>query len=560
MTKIKNFTISFLLAVFVFTSGVPSALAKEHIHALSTQEVDNLKNYKTSMYSDFFNDGFYDRLIQWFYLGRTANKLLGRDASALNVNIYDEVTDSQFFENRIGKNGYSVSDLLQGPEINDGPETKGPWVITKGKVDGINPGFFMRDSKGDEYLIKFDPIGNNELASGAEAIASRIYHAAGYNVPQYRVVYFDPSILTAAEDAQFYNSDGFKMKLTDAGIRDLMNKIERLADGTVRASASLKIGGDIKGVMPYDFYRKDDPNDFYRHINRREFRALPVLSSWVNNVDLRKGNTLSTLIEKNGEKYLKYYFLDFGSAFGSAGTREKEANLGNEFFFDYEVISKRILSLGLYKRRWEKRLASSEPLVKYPSIGYYDNIEFDPADWKPAFQHYSFQDMDLSDAFWAAKILMKFKPKDLEQLVSVAKYSNPDAEAYLLKTLLERQRLIGAYWFSVVSPLDDFKVSVSGDSLSVSFTDLEKFYELSSEPVKYKLQIWDASSKKRKLVSSMDFASSAIDFALSSESLIAEISKWNQKESKWNPSVDLSFEKSSETGAYKLSGIRHQSK
>ena len=40
------------------------------------------------------------------------------------------------------------------------------------KSEGISPGFVMKDSKNDEYFVKFDPISNPEMATGAEMICA----------------------------------------------------------------------------------------------------------------------------------------------------------------------------------------------------------------------------------------------------------------------------------------------------------------------------------------------------------------------------------------------------
>ena len=42
-----------------------------------------------------------------------------------------------------------------------------------------------------QYLVKFDPLSNPELASAADVITSKFFYALGYNVPENYVVYFD---------------------------------------------------------------------------------------------------------------------------------------------------------------------------------------------------------------------------------------------------------------------------------------------------------------------------------------------------------------------------------
>ena len=80
--------------------------------------------------------------------------------------------------------------LVRGYAENEGPDLTGDLIVTKAKSEGLHQGFFVRDSRGDNYLIKFDSAESLELATSAEVIASRFYYALGYNVPQYTVAVF----------------------------------------------------------------------------------------------------------------------------------------------------------------------------------------------------------------------------------------------------------------------------------------------------------------------------------------------------------------------------------
>jgi len=535
-----------------FSSGSSSVFAQAE-KTLDPAEMQALKNQSMGMYSDFFNNAFYGRLAQWFYLDRAFNKLTRRKTPAHNVNVFDEVPDSTFFVNRIGKKPMSAEEIISATKVNDGPETKGPWVITKGKVDGINPGFFIRDAKGVEFLIKFDPTGYNELSSGAEAVASRIFYGLGFNVPQYSIVYFDPSILTVSDTATYYNQDGFKKSLMMEDVKRLLKNVDKVSGGLIRASASAKLEGDIKGVISFDDYRKNDPNDYFKHLNRREFRALNIFGSWINDVDLRSGNTLSALVENENQGYLNNYFIDYGSSFGSAGSRVKDDHLGYDTFVDYATVAKRILSLGFYDRQWEKRRKDPTPLVIYESIGYFDNINFDPGQWKTILPYYAFDDMSLADAFWAAKIIMKFTPENIRGLIEVGEYTEPKAKEYLYSVLLERQKLIGQYWFSRVTPLDDFSINASDSGAQISFNDLEVFYSLSKDAPKYRYIIKNENQK-----TSQEFTSSDLEIDLNSTVTDISIEKWNPQKNKWNPPVILTL--SQVDGQLKLEKICHKDK
>ena len=81
---------------------------------------------------------------------------------ALNVNTLGEVPDSSWFTNRIGRFDMTIAELLRGPDRVDGPAA-GVWELTGRPIAGITPKFTIRDSRGDTYVLKFDPATNPEL-------------------------------------------------------------------------------------------------------------------------------------------------------------------------------------------------------------------------------------------------------------------------------------------------------------------------------------------------------------------------------------------------------------
>ena len=96
---------------------------------------------------------------------------------AVNVNTIDEVPDSSWFTNRAGTAGWSAADAAKGPDAGTGPAAGG-WTIVSGKFEGITPGLTIRDGAGDTFFIKFDPPAHPEMASAAEVVATKFFHAS----------------------------------------------------------------------------------------------------------------------------------------------------------------------------------------------------------------------------------------------------------------------------------------------------------------------------------------------------------------------------------------------
>jgi hypothetical protein len=56
--------------------------------------------------------------------------------------------------------------------------------VIQNKQGGITPGFPRQDSTGTIYQLEFDPVTNPEMATSAEVICTKIFHAIGYYVAE----------------------------------------------------------------------------------------------------------------------------------------------------------------------------------------------------------------------------------------------------------------------------------------------------------------------------------------------------------------------------------------
>ena len=101
------------------------------------------------------------------------------DVRARNVNTIDEVPDSSWFTNRILARPLTLEELSRGPLTGSGP-APGHWSVVSPKLAGFAPGFTMLDSRGDRWFVSFDAAGHPEAATGAIAVANKIFWALGY--------------------------------------------------------------------------------------------------------------------------------------------------------------------------------------------------------------------------------------------------------------------------------------------------------------------------------------------------------------------------------------------
>ena len=139
-------------------SAAPSAGAAEAVE---------FKKNETGLYRDIFDQNVYYEGTSYLRLERIYNTLFFKKERSRNLNLYDEVPDSPFFANRHARKRLSAAELERGYRETDGPDMSGDLLIVDGKFEGLLPHFIVKDAKGDQYLLKFDPADNLELVTSA---------------------------------------------------------------------------------------------------------------------------------------------------------------------------------------------------------------------------------------------------------------------------------------------------------------------------------------------------------------------------------------------------------
>lgn len=394
---------------------------------------------------------------------------LSQKIEALNVNNFDEIADSTWFTNRIGRYDLMRHQIARGPNRASGPEMRGPYQIIAAKTTGISPGFLVEDGRGDKYLLKFDSHKNPEMASGAEIISTRFFHGFGYNVPENYLIVFDPARLQVSLEASKKDRYGRKKPYTKWDLLKTLKKIPRDSRGYIRAVASRLIEGEPIGPFKFKQRRWGDKNDRIPHEHRRELRGYRVFASWLNHTDSRGANTLDMFVRASGKEkgFVQHYLIDFGATLGSATFTRKSRT----HHYDYRFHPGRVLfglaTLGLYRPYWED--------IEYlddPAVGLFESRVFRPERWKPSYPNPAFQNMTPRDAFWATKILMQIRDDDIAAVVDEARYSRRETRNYMIETLIKRRNKIGRYWYGLFSPLDNFHFKGRRGNLVLEFDNL----------------------------------------------------------------------------------------
>jgi hypothetical protein len=373
---------------------------------------------------------------------------------AVNVNAHDEVPDSSWFTNRLGRTPLSPADVTRGACEGgqlDANMPDGSWIIDKGKDNGANPGFRVNIPGLGKFMLKSDPPDEPERATGATSVASRIYYAVGYFAPCDTVVYFRPSILKLKPGLTVTNNQGVTSAF-DAKALDRILKNASHRNGLVRMVASQWLPGKPIGPYTYEGLRSDDPNDVVAHEDRRELRGARLVAAWLNHFDSREQNTMDVFLpveksKKGGPGFVRHYIMDLGDCFGSVWPVDGlSRRFGHSYMFDASDIAEDFVTLGTQVRPWERAQRTGG------IFNYFSARDFDPERWRGEYPNAAFARMTEADGAWMARILAHFGDSLIAAAVQVGAYDEPSAR-YLTETLIARRNTILAWYLTHLSPL-----------------------------------------------------------------------------------------------------------
>jgi hypothetical protein len=376
---------------------------------------------------------------------------------AQNLNTIDEVPDSSWFTNRVYARPVSVDEIARGPNTVQGPAA-GPWVVTAPKSVGAAPGFIVRDERQEVWFLTFDPAGAPRAATGAIAVACRLFWALGYYQVESYLTSIHPENLSIASTAKVETRVGHVRPMKMSDVRSVLNRVARNQDGTYRVMASRRLPGKILGGFRYYGTRPDDPNDLVPHEHRRELRALKVFGAWTNLVDLKAGNTLDSVITENGRGVVRHYLQDVGSTFGSGAQGPHGWEEGYEYVIEGNLLLKRMATLGLYLQPWQ-----TVNYVDNDEIGPFEGDEFDPTAWKSRVSTAAEVRARSDDNFWAALRVMAFTDEMIRKAVEAAEYADPESHELLGDILIKRRDKIGKAYLPAINPLVRFGLDDAGN-------------------------------------------------------------------------------------------------
>ena len=387
---------------------------------------------------------------------------------ARNVNALDEVPDSAWFTNRLGKKHPTAEELTRGackPEDMLDPDAakEGDYVIDQGKPNGASPGFRVKVGGKKKYMFKTDFAKEPERPSAAAAIGTAAYYAVGFNTSCEQVIYAPASVFELMPNLKVTANDGVTRPFDRAALEKVYEQAVKKGD-QYRFQASAWLSGYLLGPFKYEGTRSDDPNDVIPHEDRRDLRGGRLLAAWLHHFDAREQNSMDAWVavdKDNPESspgWVKHYYLDTSDCLGSVWDWDGiSRRMGDSYLVDWQDIGVDFITFGALERPWERK--RMEPGMEM--FGYFNARDFDPERWRNEYPNPAFSRATERDNAWMARILSRFDRADIQTLVKIGKFSRPDAEEYLVEVLEQRLRKILQRYLTVLSPIAD--IHVEGD-------------------------------------------------------------------------------------------------
>jgi hypothetical protein len=381
---------------------------------------------------------------------------------AKNINTIDEVPDSSWFINRIYSTPLPVEAIARGPNTIDGP-APGRWTVVAPKTAGAAPGFRVRDGRGEIWFLTLDPKGYPRSATGAIAVACRLFWALGYHQIESYLASFRPEDIDIAEDAKIEPRPDYERPFKKGDLDAGGARAPPHQPGSYRVLAARNAPGRVLGGFQFYGTRPDDPNDVVPHEHRRELRALKVFGAWTNLVDVKALNTLDSVVSENGRSVVRHFLQDVGSTFGAGAMGPHDWEEGHEYLYEGDLVRKRLISLGFYLQPWQ--LA---PYVEHPEIGRIETDAFAPERWKTRVPNAAMRQARDDDTFWAALRVVAFTDEMIRAAVREGQYADPEAARILGDVLILRRNKIAQAYLTKITPLTRFSLD---DAHMLAFED-----------------------------------------------------------------------------------------
>ena len=117
------------------------------------------------------------------------------------------------------------------------------------------------------------------------------------------------------------------------------------------------------------------------------------------------------------------------------------------------LSASQFFTLGLYAPKWQHA-----KYPKLPAVGRFEYEVFDPEHWVGDYPNAAFRNENPADRLWAARKIAAFTEEEIRAMVATGRYTDPAAEEWVVRCLIERRKKILDAFLTGTAALDRFEV------------------------------------------------------------------------------------------------------
>jgi len=396
----------------------------------------------------------YQSFIDQYWLQPVDDVLsLRSHPPAADVNSREEVPASSWFTPRNGLRPLPPEVVSWGNVAESEIDRSVPLRIIEARLEGPEPFAIAVEGSGRHVVLEFDDSRYPEVRTAAIIVASRLLHAAGYNVLPSFIDEILISDLSAEPDARRVSEFGKTGALDPFELQEFLSRLApEGAGGSIRVAASRLPEGRVIGGFAERGTRSDDANDRIPHEDRRSLRGLRVFAAWLDHTRMRTDRTLDVYLEPQG--FLRHYLTGLGATLGARMTHPHPGGMeGREPYVDWIRWLRNWGAMG-----FGDVYAARRGATRFGGVGDLGVRGFDPPRWRPAYAYEPFRRADWADAFWGVRGVTAFTDEQIRAAVEAGHLSNPAATNYLTGVLAERRDRIGWSYLAEINAADNFRV------------------------------------------------------------------------------------------------------
>jgi hypothetical protein len=343
----------------------------------------------------------------------------GLHQEAVDTTNFDEVADSTWFVNRIGRSGPAPAAIREAMQ-RCGPDTGGALHIEEATKGAAAPVLIAHDRRGARFILDFDPFRQPGFMSAPATVAALILTQAGYPVAPHCAVTIGRAGMMLGEGARELDQYGKARPLTEEAFRAMFARAPQELHGVAIAVPD----GIPLGRFSFMGRRFGDKNDRMRHQDRRVLRGLRVFANFIGEVAIGERSGLDLFVgTSEGKGYVAHAIVNLTEV-GAMVPPFNPAGVGisplNDAFF------------------------AATP----------------------------------ADTFWATRIVAAFDDPLIEAIVAAGHFPDAAAGRAMAEGLKSRRDAIARYWFARMSPLDNCVVAHDEGAVRIMCQDLEVVHGL----------------------------------------------------------------------------------